>query len=81
MSLVKETVKSEKSQSDTEQHEEVPSGGEMETASALPSETSDREAIMYRIEGPGGNVRNVPVMKYDVVSVINGGELFHSTEE
>lgn len=65
----------------TEEVEELPGGGEVETPASPIPDISDTDVTTYRIKGPGGNVRNGPGMNYDVVSVIRGGQEFHGTGE
>jgi hypothetical protein len=71
----------EENELQTEEVEELPGGGEVETPESTIPETSETDVTTYRIKGPGGNVRNGPGMNYEVVSVIRGGEEFHGTGE
>jgi len=71
----------EETELQTEEVEELPGGGEVETPSSQIPEIPETDVTTYRIKGPGGNVRNGPGMNYDVVSVIKGGQEFHGTGE
>ena len=75
------TVQTEEHESQIVEHDEVPGGGEIDTAPAVLPETPGTDVTTYTVKGPGGNVRNGPGMNYDIVSVVKGGQEFHGTGE